>query len=52
MFRIVFQNVSHLLLFEIYALEMRKMFVYKYTQTMDILKISLIFKKNTNSTSK
>ena len=44
--------LKHLLRFEICAREICEKFVYKHSETIDTLKISLLFKKSTNFTGK
>ena len=45
-------TLKHLLLFEICACKMCEKFVYKHSETIEYVKISLLFKKFTNFTGK
>ena len=45
-------TLKHLLLFEICTREVCERFVYKHSEAMEYLKISLLFKKFENFTSK
>ena len=44
--------IKHLLLFEVSAREICEKFVYKYSETIEYVEVSLIFKKFTNFTCK
>ena len=45
-------TLKHFLLFEIFAPEICEKFVYKHSEAINMLKISLLFKKFTNFKSK
>ena len=45
-------TLKHLILFEICAREIFEKFVYKHSETIEYVKISLLYKKFTNFTGK